>query len=213
MGNSECFSCANSIWELTDSYNTVISVDGFTLTNQMKGLGPVRGSVITSEVYQSYCNVANDRWVDRSWYGHADSPVTIARDLPVASWPAVEITMVRAETDTPLINHSCDALDWENAESFDNLPSAALRIAGALSANRTVVIENLVSREAYDPWFYVTVTSARARMASEVNLQISSTDPLLAEAVESLPAPSFAFIGHTVRTEITLARGHLSGTT
>jgi hypothetical protein len=150
--------------------------------------------------------------VDRSWYGHVDTPVTIARDLTVASLPAVDLNLVRAETDTLLLNHSCDAVDWENAESLDNLPLAAVRLAAAFSADRTVVIENLVAREAYDPSCVVTVTSARARMASDVNLQISSTDPILALAVDNLPAPDFAFIGHTVRTENTLTYGHLSST-
>lgn len=197
---------AAATWLLDDAYNTAISVYAYDhMTDQLSGKPAATDSYVGVDIYQGYCDAANNQWVDRSWYGSAPADVLVAADFTTASWPTVTVTLAGSETDTPLIGGSCDSLDWENATTND-LPSSSLTLSGAFTAAGPMVSQNSSRRDSYDPYLWVTVTAARARMATEVTVPMSASDSHLA-ALGSLPTPDFAYVGHTIRIELTVTRG------
>jgi hypothetical protein len=175
-----------------------------------QGGKPVPARSVSIDVAQSYCDLAHDRWVDRYWHGITDgAPVSIARNFATASWPAVPVTLTGDQYNTPLIGHSCDALDWEHTTTV-TLPATPATIGAAFTTSGPMVISNSSRRERYDPWFYVTINLARARMASAVDVRLAVSNPDLT-ALGSLPKPDFAFVGHNIHTEITVTHGHAPG--
>lgn len=201
---------AVSYWQLGDRYHTFAGIYGWVNTDQIQGGKPVPARSVSIDVAQSYCDRAHDRWVDRYWFGNAGgAPVSIARNFATASWPATAVTLSGEQYNTPLIRHSCDALDWHHVTSV-TLPAAPATIGATFTTSGPMVISNSSRRERYDPWFYVTINVARARMASHVNVQLSASNPALA-ALGSLPKPDFAFVGHNIHTEITITRGPVPG--
>ena len=198
---------AAATWLLDDAYNTAISVYAYDATsNQVSGRPNAAGDLVGVDIYQGYCDTANSQWVDRSWYGSALVDVSVASDMTAANWPAVAVPLSGSETDTPFIGGSCDNLDWENATTTD-LTSSQLTLAGLFTAAGPMVTENSSRHDTYDPYLWVTVTAGRARMATAVTVPMSASDWRLA-ALGSLPTPDFAYVGHTVRIELTVTRGH-----
>jgi hypothetical protein len=201
---------AVSYWQLGDRYNTFVSIYGSVRTDQVQGGKPVPTRSVSIDVAQSYCDTAHDRWVDRYWFGNTDgAPVSIARNFATANWLAVPVTLTGEQYNTPLIGHSCDALDWEHVTTV-TLPAAQATFGAAFTTSGPMVISNSSRRERYDPWFYVTINVARARMASTVDVRLNVSNPDLT-ALGSLPTPDFAFVGHNIHTEITVTRGHVPG--
>lgn len=198
---------ASASWLLADAYNTAVSVYAYSaVRNQFSGRPEQAGSSLVISVYQGYCDVANNEWVDRFWDGTTPAPVSVANDFTEASWPQVTVPLTGSETDTPLLGGACDSLDWENASTIALAPST-VTLAGAFTAAGPMVTENSSYRSTYDPYLWVTVTVARARMATQATMPTTVTDNRLA-ALESLPAPDFAYVGHTIRIELTVTRGH-----
>jgi hypothetical protein len=200
---------AVSYWQLGDRYNTFLSIYGSVRTDQIQGGKPVPASSVSVDIAQSYCDLAHDRWVDRYWHGTAHASVSIAHNLAAASWPAVPVTLTGEQYNTPLIGHSCDTLDWEHATTA-TLPPAQLRLGATFTASGSMVISNSSERVRHDPWFYVTINLARARMASALDVQLSASSRYLT-ALRSLPSPDYAFVGHNIHTEITVTHGHAPG--
>jgi len=198
---------AAATWLLSDANNTTISVYAYDdTTNQVSGKPDAGGNFVGLDIYQGYCDLANSQWVDRSWNGAEPVEVSVASDFTAANWSAVAVTLTGSETDTPLIGGSCDTLDWENATTND-LASSQLTLAGSFAAAGPMVTENASRRETYDPYLWVTVTAGRARLATAVTVPMSASDSRLA-AVGSLPTPDFAYVGHSIRIELTVTRGH-----
>lgn len=201
---------AVSYWQLGDRYHTFVGIYGSVRTDQIQGGKPVPARSVSIDIAQSYCDRAHNRWVDRYWSGLTDgAPVSITRNLAAASWRATAVTLAGEQYNTPLIRHSCDALDWQHVTSV-TLPAAQAAISATFTTSGPMVISNSAKRERYDPWFYVTINAARARMASAVDVQLAASNPDLT-ALRSLPKPDFAFVGHNIHTEITIIRGHLPG--
>ena len=201
---------AVSYWQLADRHHTFAGIYGWVRTDQIQGGKPVPARAVSIDVAQSYCDRAHDRWVDRYWFGLTDgAPVSIARNFATASWPATAVTLAGEQYNTPLIRHSCDALNWRHVTSV-TLPATQARIGAAFTTSGPMVTSNSAKRERYDPWFYVTINAARARMASAINVQLSASNPDLT-ALGSLPVPDFAFVGHNIHTEIDIIRGPVPG--
>lgn len=132
--------------------------------------------------------------------------MSIAHNLRAASWPATAVTLTGEEYDAPMIGHK---LDWEHATTV-TLPPTRATIGARFTATGSMVISNSSQRERYDPWFYVTISLARARTATAVDARLSASDPDLT-ALRTLPAPDFAFVGHNIHTEITITHGRAPG--
>ena len=201
---------AVSYWQLGDRYHTLVSIYGSVRTDQIQGGKPVPARSVSIDIAQSYCDRAHDRWVDRYWFGSTDgAPVSIAHNFATASWPATAVTLTGEQYNTPLIRHSCDALDWQHVTTV-TLPATRATIDAAFTTSGPMVISNSSRRERHDPWFYVTINVARARMVSAAEVRLAVSNPDLT-ALGSLPKPDFAFVGHNIHTEITIIRGHAPG--
>lgn len=197
---------AAATWLLNDGYNTAVSVYAYQqLTDQFSGKPGVAQDMVGVDIYQGFCDAANNQWVDRSWFGTGPVDVVLSSDFTSAHWPTVTLTLSGTEGDTPLIGGSCDSLDWENATNVDLSPSQ-LTLSGSFTASGPMVTQNSSQRESFDPYLWVTVTAGRARMADEVTVPMSASDTRLT-ALGSLPAPDFAYVGHTIRIELTVTRG------
>lgn len=205
---------AMSTWQLADQYNTFVGIYGSARTDQIKdrtdqiqGGKPVPAGSVSISIAQSYCDLANDRWVDRFWDGYADAAVTVARDLSTVSWPSVTVTLSGTQYDYPLIGHSCSEVDWANGTPAADPPPVLMTATAAFTASGSMTITNGVEHVRYDSRFYVTVNLDRARTASAVDARLVTSSPFLT-ALNSLPAPDLAQIGHTIHTEITVSHGH-----
>jgi hypothetical protein len=200
---------AVSYWQLGDRHNTFVSIDGSVRTDQIHGGKPVPSRSVIVDIAQSYCDTAHDQWVDRFWHGSTAAPVSIVHNLTTASWPAVPMTLTGDQYNTPLIGHSCGALDWEHSTTMTLRP-AQVSVGATFTTSGHVIVSNSSERVRYDPWFYVTINHSRARMASAVHARLSTSSSYLT-ALRTLPVPDFAFVGHNNHTEITITRGHVPG--
>jgi hypothetical protein len=198
---------AIAIWQLGDRYNTYLTIAGSERTDQIQGGKPGPANSVSVDFSQSYCDLAHDMWVDRFASGSADAAASITHNLTAASWKAVPVTLAGTEYRTPLIGHSCDALDYENYQSVDLAP-ATTTVGANFTASGSMVTSNSVRRESFEGRFFHTVSLGQARLASAVAVRLSSSSPYLT-ALGTLPAPSFAFIGHDIHTEVTITHGKL----
>jgi hypothetical protein len=196
---------AIATWQLGDRYNTYLTIVGSERTDQIQGGKPAPVNSVSVDFSQSYCDLAHDMWVDRFASGTTGAAASIKHNLTAASWKGVRVTLAGSEFRTPLIAHSCDALDYENFAAVD-LAQATVTVSATFTASGSMVTSNSVTRSSYEGRFFHTVMLGQARMASAVDVRLTGSSPYLT-ALGALPAPSFAFIGHDIHTETTITHG------